>query len=841
MSRGPIQCFLAAAIVFSALAASAALGAPAPQRLAAAVPHRLAHRHRHRHRDGRRRAHHGHRAADRRQRRRHRLHHRRKAVHHPSVAPARALVAPTAGAAPAANTPFLPVLAAAGVLASNPIAGAQNPAKEKTGGEKPGLEEHGSEKPGGEKPGGEEHGSQGESEEESTPPPPPRKPADLKRPAISGTPRQGDRLTAATGVWEGEPTSYAYQWMVCNAAGVQCTAIKGATGSGYTLGAANVGHTMLVAVTATNSAGSTTANSAASPKIAEAQSPPPPAPTEKSPPTIAGEAIEGQQLSATAGTWAGSPTRYEYQWELCNASGEACATLAGETGSTYTLSAADVGHTLRVTVTASNAGGSEPASSVASATIVEAASPPPPPPAPTEKSPPTIEGEAIEGRSLSANRGTWTGSPTRYEYQWELCNASGEACVAIAGASGSSYRATPAEVGDTLRVTVTAANAGGSTPAGSAASATIAAAAKQPPPSPACTQTVASVSAAASALASASGGSAICLSAGSYGHLTLSGTHSANATIEPVPGSSASLEGVTVDAGADYITIHNFDISGGVSLQANVSHVDVDHNDIDGEGAGGDGEGVETLSVNCTAPNAPTYSGCTSTAPDTYLTINGNEIHGYGQGDTEDAIHLNDWEHVTITDNDIYKLEEHGNHTDAMQSVFGGHYMTFERNFEHDNQSQGFFIKDGDVSEVTVDDNLFLRNNNEPELYPGGEYNIQVFDTTGLTIANNTVWDGQDDILRAEGAAEALSATVSHNVEQTLDVLHESGPAYTLSENDDVFAEEPWTFKMGAQSIVERQPDFADTASEDYELASNPDGDGVDWQPSEYVYGPTGH
>jgi hypothetical protein len=31
-----------------------------------------------------------------------------------------------------------------------------------------------------------------------------------------------------------------------------------------------------------------------------------------------------------------------------------------------------------------------------------------------------------------------------------------------------------------------------------------------------------------------------------------------------------------------------------------------------------------------------------------------------------------------------------------------------------------------------------------------------------------------------------------------------------------------------------------DTATEDYELAANPNDIGVNWQPSEYVYGPTG-
>ena len=307
-----------------------------------------------------------------------------------------------------------------------------------------------------------------------------------------------------------------------------------------------------------------------------------------------------------------------------------------------------------------------------------------------------------------------------------------------------------------------------------------------------------------------------------------------------MPGASTSLEGVSVEANSSYIEIHDFDISGGVNLAAGDSHITVDHNDIDGEGPGGDGEGVQDVTVDCAAPNAPSYSGCTSSAPDTYLTIDGNEIHGYGQGETEDAIHLNNWEHVTIAANDIYGLEEHGNHTDAVQSVFGGHYMTFERNYEHDNQAQGFFIKDGDASNVAIRDNLFVRNDNELSLYPGGEYNIQVFDTTALTITNNTVWDGQADIIRADGAAGALTATLSHNVERTFNVLHEGGPGYTLHSAYDIFGEAPWTIRLGPHSRVLRRPPFADPATEDYRLRHNRHHIGVDWQPSEYRYGPTG-
>jgi hypothetical protein len=192
---------------------------------------------------------------------------------------------------------------------------------------------------------------------------------------------------------------------------------------------------------------------------------------------------------------------------------------------------------------------------------------------------------------------------------------------------------------------------------------------------------------------------------------------------------------------------------------------------------------------------------------------------------------------VLVVANDLYALEEHGNHTDALQSVWGGSDLVFERNYEHDNQAQGLFTRDGDVSQVKVADNLFLRNNNEP---PMDEYNIQAIDAADFTMTNNTVWDGQADLVRAEEAAEPLTATVERNVEQVFGVLDESGPPYQLTEDHDIFAESPWTFTPGAHSVVLPEPEFADPTVDDYRLKSNPDRIGVDWSPSEYVYGPTG-
>jgi hypothetical protein len=357
------------------------------------------------------------------------------------------------------------------------------------------------------------------------------------------------------------------------------------------------------------------------------------------------------------------------------------------------------------------------------------------------------------------------------------------------------------------------------------------AATKAPPPSPACTARASSVSLAASMAASAAAGSAICLTAGSYGQLQLSGAHAGNVTVESVPGTAVTLAGVRVAGGASNLTIHNFTTQE-VNLAPGASNITIDHNDISGGG-----EGVVNSSVNCSSPNAPTYPGCTSTAPNSNITISGNKIHGYGEGGGEDAVHLSNWEHIDITANEIYDLEERGNHTDAFQSVFGGSNMTFDHNYEHDNQSQGFFIKDGDASNVTVSDNLFLRNDN----LGLPENNIQVFNTAGFVMTKNTAWDGQGDLIRAENAAQPLTAAVNHNVEQLFSVLHEGGgPAYSLTEDYDIFKEQP-LFGKGPHSTVVSKPSFVNPAADDYRLASNPNNVGVDWTPSEYIYGPTGY
>jgi hypothetical protein len=99
------------------------------------------------------------------------------------------------------------------------------------------------------------------------------------------------------------------------------------------------------------------------------QAPPDP-PLDTAVPSISGTPLQGQTLTESHGVWSNSPTAYTYQWEDCDPSGQSCAPISGATGQTYTLTAGDVGDTIRVQEVASNAGGpGQPAQSAPTAAV----------------------------------------------------------------------------------------------------------------------------------------------------------------------------------------------------------------------------------------------------------------------------------------------------------------------------------------------------------------------------------------------------------------------------------------------------------------------------------------
>jgi hypothetical protein len=287
-------------------------------------------------------------------------------------------------------------------------------------------------------------------------------PVNTELPSVSGSVNIGETLTATSGTWTGG-SSFAYQWLRCSALGLGCLPIAGST---YTVESADVGSTLTVQVTATSSAGATAAESLPTPAV---DAPP----TNTEPPSISGNAVEGETLTASHGSWSGYPTpTLSYQWERCDQAGANCTPIAEATSSTYTLGSPDVAETIRITVQAANSAGAATSQTPPTAIVAQASTPP----ANTEA--PSVSGNSVEGQTLTASAGSWSGYPTpTLTYQWERCDTSGQSCAAIAGASSSSYTALSADVGATLAVTVGASNPNGSAQARSGASPVVSSAA----------------------------------------------------------------------------------------------------------------------------------------------------------------------------------------------------------------------------------------------------------------------------------------------------------------------------------------------------------------------------
>ncbi len=283
-------------------------------------------------------------------------------------------------------------------------------------------------------------------------------PVNTALPTISGTATVGQQLTASPGSWTGTPApTFTYQWIRCDNAGANCNPIGSATNASYTLVAADAGNTIAVAVTASNSSGNTTATSQLTGVIQAAGA----APVNTALPTISGTATVGQQLTASPGSWTGTPApTFTYQWIRCDNAGANCNPIGSATNASYTLVAADAGNTIAVAVTASNSSGNTTATSQLTGVIQAAGA------APVNTALPTISGTATVGQQLTASPGSWTGTPApTFTYQWIRCDNAGANCNPIGSATTQQLHPGGSDAGNTIAVAVTASNSSGNTTA----------------------------------------------------------------------------------------------------------------------------------------------------------------------------------------------------------------------------------------------------------------------------------------------------------------------------------------------------------------------------------------
>ncbi len=347
--------------------------------------------------------------------------------------------------------------------------------------------------------------------------PPASVPENTELPTISGTAQVGQTLSASTGKWSENPTAYEYHWQRCEADGENCTPIEGATNQTYTVAHADLNLTLRVSVTAINADGPSKA--AVSAQTGLVQPAPSTATFGKTSVGASSEqfAANRKRVNRYALPTAGSVTKLSIYLAPTGTSGAQAiegvlyADSAGKPGallgttnpitfsSTQAAGWYDLTFPSPVSLTAGNywigvltgttadvagyrydsvsasrdynsntytSGPSNPFGSVTSdnqQTSLYATYTPSAPPAsvPENTELPTISGTAQVGQTLSASTGKWSENPTAYEYHWQRCEADGENCTPIEGATNQTYTVAHADLNLTLRVSVTAINADG--------------------------------------------------------------------------------------------------------------------------------------------------------------------------------------------------------------------------------------------------------------------------------------------------------------------------------------------------------------------------------------------
>jgi hypothetical protein len=242
----------------------------------------------------------------------------------------------------------------------------------------------------------------------------------LPVPALSGTLRVGQMLTAAPGTWTAG-TTFTYAWLRDG------KTISGASSATYELAPADRSHAIQVKVTGTRGASSSTATSAKTGKIGYGT-------LSSDLPQISGTARVGETLAIDPGTWSPTPG-FAYQWY---SNGSA---ISKATKSTLVVPSSALGRRISVRLVATSSGYtsatriSYPTSVVDEGTMAPGSI--------------TFSSPVQVGKPVKATLAGWTTGAT-FTYQWS--DGSGP----IYGATKSSYTPRADQRNDALYVEVTA-------------------------------------------------------------------------------------------------------------------------------------------------------------------------------------------------------------------------------------------------------------------------------------------------------------------------------------------------------------------------------------------------
>jgi hypothetical protein len=209
-------------------------------------------------------------------------------------------------------------------------------------------------------------------------------------PTVEGVAKVGVELTGSAGEWA-DGTTLSYRWLVDG------DAVEGATGTTFTPTAGAVGDRVTFEVTGRRTGYSTVVRTS-EPTAAVAEGDLVLTPV----PAITGTVQVGRTVTAAAGTW-DAGTVLTYQWTRDG------APVAGATGTTYALTAADQRSVLAVTVRGTKPGYASVAQTSVSRRVASGTQ--------SRNPKPVLKGTAKVGRTLTAKKRTYDAG-VRLSYRW---------------------------------------------------------------------------------------------------------------------------------------------------------------------------------------------------------------------------------------------------------------------------------------------------------------------------------------------------------------------------------------------------------------------------------------
>jgi hypothetical protein len=357
----------------------------------------------------------------------------------------------------------------------------------------------------------------------------------------------------------------------------------------------------------------------------------------------------------------------------------------------------------------------------------------------------------------------------------------------------------------------------------------------------ACTTTVATTAAISSAANAATPGDVVCVAAGNYTGPTITAKKSGDITIQPAPGAVVTFtSSVSISNGATHIVFQNFNVPHGMSVSAlsgsAPSYIKISHNAL--SNGSNDGYALILDSYDCV------IQGCGSGSVPWIdnVIVEGNTFYNVGLNNnhSQDDLQIKHSRHVEVAYNEfkttIFDPAVPNVHNDNIQALSGALDIDIHHNYFHDNNTQNIFFKDGHADDVTISNNLILRS----QCCTSGQQNaVNLYDISNLVFTRNTVWSSG---LILQGTSPPATGTISGNV--MLNYGASSGWSVTNTNNIVGGTPQFMCAINGAGcnannfSCSDGQCSNLTLTKDDFRLASNPNNQGIDWKPSDFIYGP---